>query len=320
MRIGRSDGLAAPVRRRRAGAALLAGLLLAAGSAGALQLGFSFKIGKRQSSLAGRLAKEVGAVRGRFDQSRAALPTVAGPGGRPFHSPRAVAALIDATEGDLDRAIAQMGEPGLAALRDWAAEGFRQARGQLEAPPGVRTVGYGGPRAVAVVASLGGAYPPPLAPPSSPDAAAAGAEAERSDQVLQRVGQILERLFVLADKDDLEVSLWVGSTPAQRATFRFWSQGFVKGSPPAPLIVRTNGTQKRVLRGLYSYSAALGGQAAIEYPAPAGAVTARHAGLDQAGGSERLDLVNGSGFFCCRFEESYCHHVDDAKDCQPDKR
>jgi hypothetical protein len=330
MRIGRSDGLAL----RRAGAALLAGLLLAAGSAGALQLGFRINLGGRRSNqagrlakgvaavslLAGRLAKEVGAVKGRFAAARGALPTVAGPGGQPVHPRRAVAELIDVTEGDLDRAIAQMGEPGLAALRDWAAEGFRQARGQLEAPAGVRTVGYSGPRAVAVVASLGGAYPPPLTPPSSPDPATAGDEAERSDQVLQRVERILERLFVLADKDDLEVSLWVGSTPAERATFRFWSQGFVKGSPPAPIIVRTNGTQKRVLRGLYSYSAALGGQASIEYPAPAGAVTARHAGFDQAGGSERLDLVNGSGFFCCRFEESYCHHVDDARDCQPDKR
>ena len=32
--------------------------------------------------------------------------------------------------------------------------------------------------------------------------------------------------------------------------------------------------------------------------------------------SERLDLVNGSRFFCCQFNESYCHHVDDEKDCR----
>lgn len=312
MRIGRSKGLAAPV-------ALLAGLLLAAGPDGALQIGFRFNLGKRHSSLAGHLAKEVGAVKGRFAAARGELPTVPGPGGEPVHPRKAVAALVDATEGDLDRAIAQVGEPGLDAMRSWAAVEFRQVRTRLAAPGGARIAESFAPRPVALVASLGGAYPQPVAGGAS--ARQAGKDdGERSNEALERVGQVIERIFFLADHDDLEVKLWVGSTPAQHATFRFWSQAAVKGPPPAPLIIRTNSERKGVLRGLYSYSAALGGQASIEYPAPAGAATARHAGLDQSGASETLDLVNGSGFFCCRFEEGYCHQTDDARDCQADRR
>ncbi|HEX5718321.1 MAG TPA: hypothetical protein VF179_19320, partial [Thermoanaerobaculia bacterium] len=109
---------------------------------------------------------------------------------------------------------------------------------------------------------------------------------------------------------DLEVELWVGSTPAPKATFRFWSQGNIKGSTPAPTIVQTNGKRKRVVRGLYVYKAAWTKGAVtevVEYPNSAAA------SLE----SERLDLVNDSSYFCCQFKEAYCHHVDDEKECRP---
>ena len=53
--------------------------------------------------------------------------------------------------------------------------------------------------------------------------------------------------------DDLEVKLWVGSTPAPQATFSFWSKGKIKDSAPTPDIIRTDGKRDRVLRGLYAY-------------------------------------------------------------------
>ena len=109
------------------------------------------------------------------------------------------------------------------------------------------------------------------------------------------------------------MKLWVGSTPAPKATFRFWPQGKIKGSAPAPTIIQTNGKRDHVLRGLYAYEAAWAKGAVtelVEYPSPAGASAAELA-------SERLDLVNGSSFFCCRFNEQYCHHVDDEKECRP---
>jgi hypothetical protein len=124
------------------------------------------------------------------------------------------------------------------------------------------------------------------------------------------VGEVVGRIFFLAERDDLEVELWVGSMPAPQATFRFWPQGKVKGSTPAPTILRTNGKREHVLRGLYSYRAAWAkGRVTelVEYPNPAGAPLA----------SERLDLVSGSSFFCCRFSEQYCHHVANEKECRP---
>ena len=66
---------------------------------------------------------------------------------------------------------------------------------------------------------------------------------------------------------------------------------------PTPTIIRTDGKKDHVLRGLYSYKAAWAEGAVthlIEYPQPAGI---------QVTPSERLDLVNGSGFFCCWFNE-----------------
>jgi hypothetical protein len=331
----------------RAAAVVLAGLLVTAGGPAA---GQRYHVGSlagapavsyrapesRTKKLAKALSQQVGEAQQRFDESRRALPLVKEPHGEPAYTRQEVAGLVIATAKDLDQAIAQVGDPRLAGLRAWAAEELRPVQEELAAPAGHTAAlppDLFAPRAIALVASLGwlplpelaavkAAAPKKAAPKkaaptqTAPKPAApkpATITAEKANGLLDQVGEVVGRVFFLASHDDLEVKLWVGSTPVPRATFRFWPQGEIKGSAPAPLIVRTNGERDHVLRGLYSYSAAWTKGAVtelIEYPNPAGAPAARLA-------SERLDLVNGSGFFCCRFDEQYCQHVAKAKECHP---
>jgi len=319
-----------PSASNRTAVVLLAGLLLAAGrpAAGEFTLHFggaTITVEPTSKKLAKALAQQVGGVQKRFDENRRALHTVRDTGGEPVYPVQEVAGLIARTGEDLDQAIEQVGEPGLAGLRAWSAEELRRIQDELAAPSGQTAsslLGVFSPRAVGVVASLGGL---PLPGPASVSAAASQQEtitAERSNRLLDQVGEVVSRIFFLAERNDLEVKLWVGSTPAPQATFRFWSQGKVKGSTPTPTIIRTNGKRDHVLRGLYSYQAAwtivdsywpaAGKRGAVtelvEYPNPAD---------DPANRSERLDLVNGSSFFCCRFKEQYCQHVANEKECHP---
>lgn len=287
-------------------------LLLAAGlpAAGQIRIRipggtFSFESDARKLSKA--LALQVGAVRKNFDANRQALRTVPGPGGVPAYPRPEVTGLIDHTEKDLDQAIGQVGEPGLDALRAWSAEEFRRIRDEAAALPGQSASGRHGlptPRPVAVLALLGAPKVPQ--PETIP--------AEKSNQLLDQVAEVVSRIFFLAESNNLQVKLWVGSTPASKADFSFWPQGRITGSAPKQSTVRTNGKKDHVLRGLYNYSAALTRGAVTELvrypPAPGGAPVTREKG-------ERLDLVNGSRFFCCRFNEQYCHHVDDEKECRP---
>jgi len=262
--------------------------------------------------LAGALAKAVKQVRKRFDKNRRALPTVKGPGGEQIHPRQEVAGLIALAEKDLDQAIEGVGEPGLAALESWAAEEFRRIREELAAAPGGQTAAsFFAPRAVAVVASVGGGGIAKTAA-TQPETLTAG----RSRKLLDEVAQVIERIFFLASKNDLEVDLWVGSTPAQQVMFSFWPQGSVKGSPPANDIIRTNGKRERVLRGLYFYRASYSQgpiTELLEYPSQSASPAPQSR-------SARLDLVNGSRFFCCRLGEKYCHHVDDQKECRTSGR
>lgn len=318
MKRGRIDrfNTARPRTVRAASVVLLAGLLVAPALPASGQIGIRIQLPSfkgRTSPLAAALAKEVKEVQQRFDRGRRALPTVSGPGGL-SHPRQAMVDLVAATERDLGQAIARVGEPGLVALSHWAAEELRRVRQEIEGSISHAGAPLFGPRAVAVVASLGGiGYP--LAGEAVVRLASrdqGGIPAARSNQLLDQVGAVIGRIFVLAKKDDLAVKLWVGSTPAPQATFRFWPQGAVKGAQGGPTIVQTNGTRDKVLRGLYSYSAALGDgpvKELVEYPARPGSPAAQL-------GSERLDLVNGSRFFCCRFGEKYCHHVDSEKDCR----
>jgi hypothetical protein len=311
----------------RAAAASLAGLLLAASG---LAAGQQFHVGSltstptvssqapesRSKELAKALAPQAGEVQQRFAANRSALRSVRDAHGEPAYLRQEVAALIDGAEKDLDQAIARIGEPGLDALRAWSADELRPIQDEAAAPAdhaAGRLPGLFAPRAVAVVASLG-RLPRP-APPQP-----ATITAERGDRLLDRVGEVISRIFFLAETDDLEVELWVGST-APHSRFSFWPLGQLKGATPAPLIIRTDGRRDHVLRGLYAYRAAWTIVDSRPVAGRRGAVTELVEYPDSAGGSanrsERLDLVNGTGFFCCRFNEQYCHHVAAEKECRP---
>jgi hypothetical protein len=303
----------------RAAAVALAGLLvLAAGSPAAGQITFNYHLGKstaRESStkeLAMALAAQMQAVQETFVKNRNLLHLVT-VHGKPAYHRAEVAELIAHTGEDLDKAIDHVQPAAMAPLRAWAANAVQGVADQLTPPPGPTAAAFhddSTPRAVAVVASLGGLSPSWLASVS------AGPQqdmvpAETSNRLLDQVGNVIRRLFVLASNDDLQVNVWVGST-APHSTFSFWPQGRITGTTPAAKIIRTDGTQT-VLRGLYAYKVTHTDGAVtefVQFPNPAGASPAQTP-------SEQLDLVNGSSFFCCRFNESYCHHVDNSKDCQP---
>lgn len=295
---------------------LWAVLLFAAGlpAAGQIRIqipGGTFSFESNSEKLSKALAQQVGMVKKNFDANRKALRLVPGPGGTTAYSRPEVNGLIDNTEKDLDQAIGQVGEPKLEALRAWSAEEFRRIRDEAAALPGQRASWWPGlstPRAVALIASLGARGSSPAAP--KPETVPAGA----ADRLLDQVGEVVGRIFFLAENNDLQVKLWVGSMPASKADFTFWPQGKIKGTPSKQSTIRTNGKKDHVLRGLYNYSAALTRGAVTELvrypPTSGGAPVAPTKG-------ERLDLVNGSRFFCCRFNEQYCHHVDDEKECRP---
>lgn len=306
----------------RTAAVLLAGLLLAAGHPAVGQI--TFRFGKRTrekvssvvtaSAVAAALAHQVGEVQKRFAESRHALRTVNGPHGEPAFARQEVGGLIVRTKEDLDQAISRVGEPRLEALRAWSDEELRPIQEELAAPADHTAAlpsGLFAPRAVAVVASLGGIRLPWFASVTAAAPQQATIGAEKTNQLLDQVGEVVGRIFFLGAHDDLKVKLWVGSTPAQRVNFSFWPQGNIKGSLRAQMSIRTNDKQE-VLRGLYSYRAAWSkGRVTqlIEYPNPAGAPDAQQ--------SDRLDLVNGSGFFCCDFDVHSCLQVDNEKKCRP---
>jgi len=299
----------------RIAAAVLACLLLAVGLPAAGQL-LSFHMGKRSKvvvtseSLAVVLARQVAQVQQRFAANRAVLQTVRVAGGEPAYLREEVAGLITRTGEDLDQAIERAGEPGLVGLRAWSAEELQRIEEELAAQPrqaASRLSGRSTPRAIAVVARLG-ELPLRLASVAAEAPPQETVSAETSNQLLDQVGAVVGRILFLAERGDLEVKLWVGST-VPHTTFSFWPQGKVKGTTVAPLIIRTNGKRDHVLRGLYAYRAAWDNGAVtevVQFPAPANRLA-----------SERLDLVNGSSFFCCRFNEQFCHHVAGEEECRP---
>jgi hypothetical protein len=308
----------------RTAATLLAALLLvpvlsqAAGfHVGKVRVGIDVDRPSRKWAKA--LAPQVQEVQRRFDDGRRALSTVKGADGKPAYLRKDVADLIDHTGRDLDDAIVKVQPSDLQPLRDWAADEIGRIQGEIKGPQGQTAAlpaGLFAPQPVEVIASLGN---PPKKKPASPKAAKPAAPpapppdtvpADKSNGILDEVGKVVSRIFTLADKDDLEVKLWVGST-APHTTFSFWPGGKIKGSTLAPTIIRTDGKKGGVVRGLYDYRAAwTQGKVTqiIQYPQPAGA---------QSTPTERLDLVNGTGFFCCRFNEQYCHAINNEKECRP---
>lgn len=330
-------------------ALLLAGLLLASGlSTAGVKVGYKFgkdhqvKLDKgveigAAAVLAKALAKQVQQVHDRFTTNRKALRTLSGPGNAPGYLANEVTGLVAGTRQDLDQAIQNVKPSGSEPLRAWVNDQFQQIQGKIPPPgPTASLPGPSAPRAGAALASLrrGGLpvaakpkpkkpappkpkpAPPKAAPPPKPPTIPTAT----ADRLLDQVEEVVSRIFTLADHNDLEVDLWVGSTPARKAklklwpvshgTFSFWPEGKIKGSTPAPAIIQMDGKKDHVLRGLYSYQADLGLEKGaviqtIKYPSSAAPLA-----------SERLDLVKGSRFFCCQFNEAYCHHVDSEKDCR----
>jgi hypothetical protein len=303
-------------------ALLLVGLLLVPGLSVAVgvhvgKVRIGIDIDSNSKKWAKALVPQVKEVQTRFADSRRTLSTVKGADGQPAYLRKDVADLIDRTGKDLDAAIVKVQPSSLEPLRDWVADELGRIQGEL--PPAPRTASLFAPQPVAVIASLGAppkkkpaspkaANPKPAAPPAPPppDTVPAG----KTGGLLDEVGKVVDRIFFLASNNDLEVKLWVGST-VPHVTFSFWPQGRLKGdSAPAPTIIRTDGKKGGVLRGLYVYKAAwTQGKVTqiIEYPQPTGTQTTP---------TERLDLVNGTGFFCCRFNEQYCHAVANEKECR----
>jgi hypothetical protein len=305
------------VNIHRLSAVVLAGLLFAADLHAAghtVRLGgatLSLEFGTKK--LAAALTPKLAEVQRSFDASRQALHPVKGLEGTPAYLRQDVTHLIESAGQNLNQAIEQVGKKDLVPLRAWSSDKIQRIQNQLKTPvqTAVSPLDVSAPEAVAVVASLG---PLPLPAKSKPAAPKQDTvSAAMANGLLDQVGEVINRVFFLADHDDLEVTLWVGSTPEERATFRFWSEGQVQGAAPAPTIIKTNGKKKRIVRGLYDYSAAWAKGSAtqvVAFPNPAGAAAAQTE-------SEQLDLVNGTPFFCCRFDEQYCHHVDDEKQCRP---
>lgn len=294
-------------------AVLLAGLLLAAGHPAAGQI--SVQIGgaqitfespsKRRSKA---LATSVEKVQQKLAEKRRALPSMRGPRGEPAYPRQDVIGLFANTEQDLDQAIAAADKSGLEPLRAWSADEIGRIQEQLDTPAG-RTAalphGLLAPRAAAVIASLGSLR---LPWPASMKAAAPQqptVPVEKTNQLLDQLGEVVGRIFFLASHDDLEVNLWVGSVPAPRVTFRFWPYGNIKGSAPASTSIQTNGKKEGVLRGLYAYSAAWRQGAVTDVIDPSAQVT-----------REALDLVKGSAFLCCDFGAHICTQVDNEKECR----
>jgi hypothetical protein len=301
----------------RAAALLLTGLLVVAGNPAAGQITFKYHLGKpghrkdSDKALSEALALQLAEVQKTFDANRRTLHTVRLRNGKPAYARQEVANLIDHTQGDLDRAIVNVQPAGLEPLRAWSADALHRIQQQLAATPGQTAAllpGAATPRAVAVIASLG-RLPLELAGVGAAPQAEAVPTAT-ADSLLDQVGNVISRIFSLASHDDLYVKLWAGST-APHTTFSFWPEGQIKGSALAISTIQTDNTRDHVLRGLYSYKAVHADGAVaefIQYPNPAGASATQTL-------IERLDLVNGSTFFCCRPKEDYCHHVASEKEC-----
>jgi hypothetical protein len=327
-------------------ALLLAVLAVVHPAGGGTQVGYRFgenhqvkldkgiATGAATAALAAALTKQVQKVRDGFATKRKALRTLSGPGNAPVYLSNEVTGLISETRQNLDQAIQNVQPSGSEPLRAWVDDQIGQIQGKVPPPSATASrSSHSSPRTGVALARLrGGGLPvaakpkpkkpaasktappkpaPPPKPPTIPTATA--------DRLLDQVEEVVSRIFTLADHNDLEVSLWVGST-APRAklkfwqvshgTFRFWPEGKIAGSTPAPTIIPMAGRRDHILRGLYSYEADLGLEKGtvvqtIKYPNSAAPLV-----------SERLDLVKSSPFFCCRFSEDYCHHVDRENDCR----
>ena len=207
----------------RAAAVLLIGLLLADGFPAAgrtIHLGrvkVKFSVESPSKQLAQALALQVGEVQKSFETNRRSLRTVPGADGKPAYLRQEVAGLIVRTREDLDQAIEKVQPSALEPLRAWSTDELGRIQEELPAAPGQRTAvlpaGLFTPRAVAVVASLGGfpllaiakksktaAKPKAAAPPQAAPPPQDTVTAEKTDSLLDQVGQVVGRIFFLASQ------------------------------------------------------------------------------------------------------------------------
>ncbi|HEY0781832.1 MAG TPA: hypothetical protein VGE98_05195 [Thermoanaerobaculia bacterium] len=310
----------------KAAAVLLAALLvLAAGctvSAGPITFRFdkpashtasARDIAKQKTAKA--VAAEMQVALATFRSDRLALHLVQRGGSPPAYRRADVILLIDRARQDLPRTIKSTWPGEMEALADWVSGQIHGIQGALDATPGTARVAWHGdstPRVVAAVASLGARSRPSLAA-AKPTPQAETVPVETSNRLLDRVEGVITRIFTLATHRDLWVRVWVGSSPPQ-SMFSFWPFGQMLGQGQAakPHIIKTDGDEE-VLRGLWQYKATTTKGAiteVIECKNPASTSQAQNT-------SEPLDLVNGTSFFCCRFEDHYCQHVADEKACPP---
>jgi hypothetical protein len=279
--------------------------------------------------LAMAIVKQVKQIHERFTMNRNTLRILSEPGNAPGYLSDDVTGLIVNTHKDLNQAIQNIRPSGTEPLRAWVDDKFQQIQEKISLPGPTATLPrLSAPRTSVVLASFrAGALPvlakvnplKPVLPQATQPPKPQTIPTATANQILDQVEEVVSRIFTLADHDNLEVNLWVGSASARKTRlsfwpvshplFSFWPKGKIKSSPLTSTTIRLDGKKNHVLRGLYIYRAAwTQGRVTqiIEYPQPPGTQTTP---------TERLDLVNGTGFFCCRFNEQYCHAVASEKEC-----
>jgi hypothetical protein len=301
---------------------------------GRVRLAEGVETGNHQTGewLAMAIVKQVKQIHERFTMNRNTLRILSEPGNAPGYLSDDVTRLIVDTHKDLDQTIQNIRPSGTEPLRAWVDDEFQQIQEKIPPPGPTATLpGLSAPRTSVVLASLRAGAPRVLAkttslkPTPTPPQATQPPKPQTiptatANQLLDQVEEVVSRIFTLADHNDLEVNLWVGSAsarkarfsfwPVSHALFSFWPKGQIKSSPLISATIQLDGKKNHVLRGLYIYRAAwTQGKVTqiIEYPQSAGTQTTP---------TERLDLVNGTGFFCCRFSEQYCYAVASEKECR----
>lgn len=304
---------------------LLAGLLLVSslpidGRTWTIKLRRQHKVSivveNADTAVAQELAKQVEGVHDAFVTRKNAL-TILRSGKGSGYDPVEVNALLDHTREDLSQAIQQAGKSSLGPLDAWAKDKLQEIQSEVPPPAPIASLPEPyAPRATAVFAVSRGFGFPMLATnkpaPKKPKAAPPkpqGIPVSATDRILNQAEEVIRQIFTLADTNDLWVDVWAGSTPSDKAFFSFWAHGAVKGADKSAAVIKTDNWKKHMARGYYDYE--------IKWPTGAVTLTIKYPDPTADVPSERLDLVQGSEFFCCEFNKSgNCHHVEDQKDCR----
>lgn len=242
------------------------------------------------------LAQRVGKVRAKFEKERRNLRPAQDAGGDRVYSRREVTSLITATAKRLDGAIKRVEEPGLAALRAWAAAEFQRLQSQV-AEPAATASRRAAPYPVVRVASLAPfsglagdrAAPDAAAGRRSYPGAAGSLTQEAASRLLDQARKILETVFVLADPGILQVRVRVVIEPGQGDALIFPSAKRYDKDSGRQL---RNGRIVKLWRGLYLWDL----YAAKGDPHTAGSCPRSG---DEEIGRCKLDFVQLTGSIVC---------------------